>query len=215
MALRRKGIFVSRKRVERLMRENGLQASKVVRHHGGDLWYVAAPTDLLKRKFSVKALDRVWMGDFTDIPTDEGVLKLAAIEDACSRAIVGYAMSSICDTSLALRALSHAKRWRKPRAGLIYHVDRGSQFRSWRHEAAVENMGALSSYSAKGTPHDNACIESFFATLQKELFEDSHFTTKRQARSAVARFIRYYNFDRLHSTLGFNTPAEIQLAKAA
>jgi putative transposase len=197
------------------MRENGIQGCPVRPRRGGELWYVAAPTDLLRREFRVSTLDSAWMGDMKEIATSEGVLRLAAIEDACSRAIVGYAFGVVANTSLTLRALAMARRRRNPKMGLICHSDRGSQYRSRRYETAVERMGGKSSYSAVGVPHDNACIESFFATLQREVLDDAYYRTRAQAKSAVLKFISYYNTERLHSTLGYRTPTEVQEARAA
>ena len=164
------------------------------------------------------ALDRVWVADFTYIPTREGMLYLATVLDLGSRRCVGWAMRDTMEVELTLSALRMAREARRPAAGLIHHSDRGSQYASGDYHAELTAHGMVASMSAKGDCYDNAVAESFFSTLEFELLMRNDWQTREEARRAIFRYIEtWYNRKRRHSTLGYLSPAayEMQLQEAA
>ena len=219
--MREHGLRISRKRVERLMREEGLCARRRRQFRGsttdsGHAQPIAA--NLLDRQFRVETVagvDRVWVGDITYLPTQQGWLYLAVVLDLKSRRVVGYALSPSLETKLVRQALEQALRRRQPALGLIHHSDRGSQYASSEYRELLERAGIRQSMSRKGDCWDNAVAESFFATLEWELVDRSQWSTRVQAGRAVAEYIEnWYNPERRHSSLGYRSPEwyETQLA---
>lgn len=216
------GERVARKRVARLMREDGLVGRRRqtgVRTTDSDHAEPVAP-NLLGRQFTLAdhpVPDRVWCGDLTYIPTREGWLFLAVLLDLATRRVVGWATGATLATTLPLAALHRALRLRRPPPGLIQHTDRGSQYASEAYRAVLAAHGIRQSMSRKGDCWDNAVSESFFATLEHELLADADFHTRHEAHTAVAAFIEsWYNAERRHSTLGYVSPVqyERQLAQS-
>jgi putative transposase len=190
--LRREGHGVNLKRVERLMRVEGIQGAYVPpkRRGGGDgvlgvdgvrIW-----PDLVKRDFQPDGPNQLWCSDLKQIPTGEGVLHLASVLDCFSRRIVGWAMGAVADAPLVARALQMAVARRRPGEGLIHHADRGCQFTAVTFGSACRAHGITQSNSRKGNPHDNAAKESFFASLEKSgcATGRSPPTSRRAARSS-------------------------------
>jgi transposase InsO family protein len=214
--LRRRGIGCSRKRTERLMREDGIRAKKKRRFRVTTDSNHSRPVapNLLQRRFAVKAgtgLDRVWVSDITYLPTREGWLYLAVVLDLASRRVVGWAMKDSLETALAADALTMALGSRRPTPGLLHHSDRGVQYASEAYQAILVQHGITCSMSRKGNCYDNAVAESFFASLEWELIEDSDWHTHEEARRAVFDYIEvWYNRQRLHSSLGYRSPAEYE-----
>jgi transposase InsO family protein len=215
-ALRRTGRRVGHNRVARIMRENELQARPKRRFRvttKADPSAVAAE-NLLARNFLVLEVNRVWVSDITYIPTTEGWLYLAVVLDLCSRRVVGWSMSSRLGTELVLRALWMAALRRRPAKDLLFHSDRGSQYTSHGFRKALEHAGMRQSMSRKGDCWDNAPSEAFFKSLKTELMEGGKaFTSREAARAAIFEYLEvFYNRARLHSTLGYMTPAEYEEA---
>ena len=215
--LRREGHEVNLKRVERLMRVEGIQGAYVPprrrRSTEGVLGVegVKAWPDLVKRDFQPAGPNELWCSDVKQIPTGEGVLHLASVLDCFSRRIVGWGMSPVADAPLVARALEMAVARRRPGEGLIHHADRGCQYTAVTFGSACRAHGIKLSNSRKGSPHDNAAKESFFASLEKERLRYRTFATHEQARSSVFQYIEeFYNRRRLHSTLGYRTPHEAE-----
>ncbi len=210
--LRREGWIVSRKRVRRLMLASGLVPITYRRH--------VATTDskhnlgvfpnLLERKFTAEAVDKVWVSDFTYIRTDEGWLYFCSVLDICSRRVVGWAVSRTIDRHLAIAALENAVQNRCPAPGFIFHTDRGCQYASSDFRNAVVRHGGLQSMSGPGNPYDNACAETFFRSLKVECVDAAHFATRRQAAQAIAEYLLFYNRRRIHASLDYRTPAEFE-----
>ena len=199
-----------RGRVERLMRANGIRAKQkrkfVVTTDSKHCLPVAE--NILKRKFDVDEPNRVWSSDITYIPTDEGWLYLAGVLDLCSRTAVGWSMSETLEKRLVLDALNMAYRRRRPGKGLIHHSDRGSQYASYDYANLLKSYGMRMSMSRKGDCWDNAVMESFFGTLKKELVHHRKYRTRAEARQDIFEFIEvFYNRERLHSSLGYMSPA--------
>ena len=212
----REGQEVNHKRVERLMRVEGIQGAYVPpKRRSGDgvlgVEGVKAWPDLVRRDFQPDAPNQLWCSDMKQIQTEEGVLHLASVLDCFSRRIVGWAMGAVADAGLVARALEMAVSQRRPGEGLIHHADQGCQYTAVAFGAACRAHGITQSNSRKGTPHDNAVKESFFASLQKERLRRRSFATHEQARSSVFQYIEeFYNRRRLHSTLGYRCPDEVE-----
>jgi transposase InsO family protein len=215
--LRDQGERVARKRVARLMREDGLVARPKRRRvprttdsaHGAPV----AP-NVLARRFAVDAVegpDRAWVGDITYVPTGEGWLYLAVLLDLASRRVVGWATGATLERDLALAALRWALRDRAPAPGLVHHTDRGSQYASGEYRALLLAHGLTCSMSGAGDCYDNAVAESFFATLEHELLAVSDWATRAAARQALFWYIEaWYNRERRHSSLGYKSPLQYE-----
>jgi transposase InsO family protein len=208
--LRAQGQGCGRHRVARLMRLAGLSAlhkrRRKVKTTMVDKRLPVAP-NRLKRQFRAKGPNQVWLADLTYIATDQGWLYLAAVLDLYSRQIVGWAMAKTMTAELTCRALKMALAQRRPLPGLIHHSDRGSQYASQPYQALLAAHGLIPSMSGTGNCLDNAPMESFFATLKRELIYRNHYLTRRQAKTAVFDYVEtFYNRVRRHSALGFLSP---------
>ncbi len=209
-ALRRHGIRCGRKRVARLMRAQGLCATRPRRRKprttDSQHSQPVAP-NLLARNFTASGPNRKWVADITAIATHAGWLYLAGILDVYSRRAIGYAMDTTRDERLVEAALDMALADRRPSAGLVHHSDRGSQYTSHGYRALLECQGIVLSMSGKGEPYDNALMESFFGTLKAECVERHDFQTPAQARACIFEYLEvFYNRQRLHSSLGYRSP---------
>jgi len=221
--LREAGLPTSTKRVARLMRADGLVArprkrGRVVTTDSNHADPIAP--NRLARQFDVHgvALNQVWVGDITYIPTREGFLYLATVLDLGSRRCVGWAMRNTMEVELVTSALRMAREARHPAPGLIFHSDRGSQYASEAYRTELTAHGMLASMSGKGDCYDNAVAESFFATLEFELIMKHDWHAREEARRSIFQYIEtWYNRKRRHSTLGYISPVvyEAQLQVAA
>jgi putative transposase len=212
--LRREGRRHARRRVARLMREMGLAARRgrrrTPRTTDGRHDLPVAP-NLLERHFAAERPDTVWLADISYIPTDEGWLYLAAIEDMATREIVGWSMADHLRGGLARDALVMALQRCRPPEGLIHHSDRGVQYAAGPYREVLERHGIRQSMSRRGNCLDNAPMESFFASLKREQVHLTRFRTRAEAKAAVFDYIEiFYNRQRLHSALGYRTPAEVR-----
>jgi transposase InsO family protein len=163
----------------------------------------------LNRQFEVDAPDRVWVGDITYIRTASGWGYLAVILDLHSRLVVGWALADHMRTELVETALICALGKREPSKDLLHHTDRGSQYASASYRDRLAALGIEVSMSRRGDCYDNAVVESFFGTLKQELVHHARWTELTDARAAIHDYIEvFYNRQRLHSSLGYRTPAE-------
>jgi putative transposase len=208
------GVRVSRKRVARLMHRLGIEG--VSRRGKRPLTTKradAAPaaSDLVRRRFQAPGPDRLWVADITSVPTWEGYLFLASVLDAWSRRCVGWSMRNDLRAELVLDALGMAVTRRRPERGLIHHSDRGSQYTSLGFGKTLTDAGILQSIGRRGDAFDNAVAESFFATLETELFDRRTFKNRDQARLEIFDFIEgFYNPHRRHSALGYLSPERFE-----
>jgi len=213
--LRTRGTRVCRHRVARLMREQRLQARRRRKFvcTTDSRHALPTPSNLLDRKFTVDAPDRVWAGDVTFLPTAEGWLYLAVLLDLYSRRVVGWAMSERNDEALTLAALQMAIDQRQPGLGLLHHSDRGTTYASCGYQDVLAKHGMVCSMSRKGNCWDNAVVESFFSTLDIECARGVAFSSRATARRQVVNYIlAFYNPTRLHSSLGYMSPMEFERA---
>lgn len=206
----KEGIPVSKRKVAKRMKELGLKAASARLFVSTTDSNHNRPTyeNHLDRNFNPEAPNLVWVTDITYIHTGEGFVYLNPIIDLFSRRIISFRILDHMGTSLCLGALEEALALREPREGLIHHSDQGSQYTSNDYVNALEEQKAIISMSRKGTPYDNACAESFFASLKKEYIYQHAFETKREAMEAINFYIRFYNHKRTHSTLGYLSPIE-------
>jgi transposase InsO family protein len=207
--LRRDGVHVSRKRVARLMREAGLRAKGRRKYKATTDSNHAQPVapNLLQRDFHAERPDAVWVSDITYIWTRQGWMYLAVILDLYSRKVVGWSLAERMTAALVCNALNVAVRLRRPRPGLVFHSDRGSQYASHAFRRRLWRSRMRQSMSRKGDCWDNAVAESFFATLKKELIRDRVIDTRDAARAEVFEYIEvFYNRQRAHSLLDYETP---------
>ena len=169
--------------------------------------------NVMDRQFEPEASNQAWTADITYIPTREGWLYLAAVEDLHSRQIAGWSMGERADSRLVVDALEMAISRRLPGAGLVAHSDRGSQYASEDYQLLLAGHGITCSMSRRANGGDIAPMESFFASLKKELVHDEDYQTREEARGSIFEYIEvFYNRVRRHSTLGYKSPIEYERA---
>lgn len=207
----RDGVEVGKDRVARLMRADGLRGRVRRRFKATTDSKHAEPiaANVLNREFTAQASDSVWCADITAIWTASGWVYLAAILDLATRMIVGWSMARHMRTELVEGALLSALAWRKPASKLVHHSDRGSQYASELYQKLLKLHGIECSMSRKGNCYDNAVMESFFGTYKQELVFHESWNGLLDSRAATHEYIEvFYNRQRLHSYLGYKTPAE-------
>jgi transposase InsO family protein len=202
--------------VARVMREHGVRAKTkrpfVPRTTDGAH---ASPVagNALARDFAAALPDTKWVADITYVWTAEGWLYVAGVLDLCSRRLVGWSMADHMETSLVAGALGMAVARRCPGAGLLHHSDRGSQYASDAYQGLLAAHGIEVSMSRAGDCWDNACMESFWATLKTELVHHEDYATRAEARASIFEYVEvFYNRKRLHSTLGYVSPEAFEAA---
>lgn len=207
------GFTISQKTVARMMQEMGLSAAPkekyvVTTDSNHDLKIYP---NIVKRQFHVQKPNQIWVTDITYIWTLEGWIYLASVMDLFSRKIVGWSLDSNMKKELPILALRMAIVSRQPGEGLIHHSDRGSQYCSNDYTEILEEKNMQISMSKKGDPYDNACIESFHATIKKDLIYRRRYTTRAEAIKSINYYISsFYNDRRKHSTLGYRSPNQFE-----
>ncbi len=212
--LRGQGFAVGRRRVARLMRDNGLAGRPRRRFRGtttDSQHDQAIAPNLLERDFSAQQPSQVLVGDITYLPVRHGWVYLAVLIDLFSRKVVGWAMDDNMQTSLCLEALRQVTATRHGLPGAIHHTDRGSQYASADYRKALHDAGLVQSMSRKGDCWDNAVAESFFGTLEQELVDGKVWYDLPAAKKAVGDYIHsYFNAERRHSTIGGISPVDFE-----
>ena len=199
--------------VARLMRENGIVAktARKFRCTTDSNHDLPVADNLLGWQFDPASPNEAWVADIMYIPTRAGWLYLAAVEDLYARRVVGWSMANHLESRLVVDALTLAVQRRLPGEGLLAHSDRGSQYASDHYQRLLARHGITCSMSRRADCWDNAPMESFFASLKKELVQDADFATRAEARAAVVEYIEvFYNNQRRHSSLGYVAPAEYE-----
>jgi putative transposase len=202
-------VRVGRKRVARLMKGAGISGVTPRKRYRTTIRIpgITPATDLVERQFRPDRPNVLWVADITYLRTGEGWLYLAAVQDAYSRQIVGWAMATHMRATLVVDALKMALARRRPPPGLIHHSDQGSQYVSLAFGRAAGDAGIAVSMGSRGDAYDNAVAETFFATLKKELVNRRTWPDRLELQSAVFEYIEaFYNRQRRHSTLGMLSP---------
>jgi len=212
--LRRQGQVCNHKRVERLMRQEGLKArsgrKRKVRTTQSDHDQPVAPNLLLDRPAPAK-IDEVWVADITYVPTAEGWLFVAAVMDLYSRQILGWSVWESLAARGALQALARARVKRGYPRGVIHHSDRGIQYACAEYRRELQRHGLVASMSRKGNCYDNAAMEAFWSTLKREALEQSESWSSDRVRRELFEFIESdYNRSRLHSSLRYRSPVDFE-----
>jgi len=211
--LNARGHECSENTVAELMREQGIRAKaprRFVRTTDSNHRLPVAE-NILNRDFDPEGPNEKWCADITYIPTREGWLYLAVVEDLFSRKVVGWSMDQTMESRLVVDALSMAITRRRPDAGLLAHSDRGSQYASEHYQRVLSADGIVCSMSGVGQCWDNAPVESFFGHLKCEIASGEMFATRDQARAEIFEYLEvFYNRVRLHSSLGFLSPDEFE-----
>lgn len=217
-ALRVDGHRVGRRRVARLMAEENLRPRlkrRFARTTDSRHQKPVVP-NVLEREFAVGEPNKVWASDITYVHTRRGWAYLAAVLDLGSRKVVGWQVGPTMEESLVLSALAQAIEQRRPPPGLIHHSDRGTQYAGHAHRGLLAEHGMVCSMSRRGNCWDNACVESFFSTLKRELPNDLVFEDWRSVEQAVFEYVEgHYNTGRPHSALGYLTPNAYEQEHAA
>lgn len=205
--LRHQGYNVSHRYIKALMQElnvSGVSNYKPVSH--------AKPTQILNqliRKYHIYSINRLWVTDITELKVATKKLYICICLDAFSRFVVGVSFSTTCDTFLTIKALRKALQNRQP-ANLIIHSDNGAQYVSTVYEAFLKKHHIQHSYSRPATPSDNPIAESFFSILKRELYRRNSYSSIQTLQKAIVRYIRFYNYKRIHSSLGYLSPKEFE-----
>ncbi len=212
--LRASGVRVGRKRVERLMRQQGLTARPPRRKYRAavvEQAVAAVAENVLERQFDTDRPDQVWVTDVTYIRTWQGWLFLAVVIDLFSRKVVGWSMADHMRTELVLNAFESAAGRRLATSGLLHHSDRGSQYTSWSYQRALRDAEVRCSMSRRGNCYDNAVVESFFGSLKTERVHRHSWPTRDEARLAIHDYIgTFYNPKRRHTANGLVSPDEFE-----
>ena len=210
----KRGVRVGKQRVQRLMQKHGIRARGRRRFRVATIdsrHTLPVAPNRLDRNFSPPRPDTAWSGDITYIGTDEGWLFLAVVIDLFSRRVVGWSLQPQMQRSLVIDALEMAWQQRRPAKGeLLFHSDRGSQYASEDFTRILDEHGITPSMSRKGNCWDNAVSETLFGSLKVEWLHGKRFHTIREAKDAVLEWLRWYDRNRLHSTLGYASPAEYE-----
>lgn len=219
-AIHRDGQRVDRKTVAGIMRELGLRSpatEKAFRRAKARRLRGADPVDLLARNFTALRPGAILVGDITYVSTRQGWLYVATVIDLASRSVLGFATGSRMTTSLITRAMTAARNTGLLGRGTIFHSDHGTQYRSKQFANYCARNGIRQSMGSRMECWDNAAAESFFSKLKGERLEWLTFTTRQAAAAEVSNYINHFNNQRLHQTLGYQTPNErlTQLQAAA
>lgn len=212
--LRRCGQACNHKRVERLMRQQGLRGAtgrrRKIKTTHSDHDHPIAP-NLLRGRPAPRQPDEVWVADITYVPTAEGFLFLAAVMDLYSRMILGWSLWRRLEAGGALQALQRALVKRRYPRGVIHHSDRGVQYASLEYRKHLSECGLVASMSRKGNCYDNAAMEAFWSTLKREALEESAQWSVDRVRRITFEYIEaIYNRSRLHSSLGYQSPVDFE-----
>lgn len=219
--LKKQGCRCSRRTVEKLMKSQQIRSkcSRRFRVRTTDSKHAhpVAPNRLNRQFQQQRSINQVWLADITYVPTDEGWLYLAAVMDLASRRIIGWATADHLRAELPLAALHQALQQRPRAEGqeLLHHSDRGVQYACGNYQQVLAQHGIECSMSRSGDCYDNAVMESFFKTFKVELVHHEHYRTRQEARTSIYPYIElFYNHQRLHSSLGYQSPAEYEASLA-
>jgi len=214
-ALADQGIRISRRRVERLMRLGGLTARvmRVYRRKAGTHRWFGQHPNRVQRTVATRR-DQIWVGDVTYLPVGGCWWYLVTVLDQYSRRVLSWRLGSVRDGRLTRAAIDAAVRRRRPERGLIFHSDRGSEFLGSTFSHHLQKHGVCQSVTRGGSPDENAHMESFFHSLKADLIHGEKFRDVRDLRRQLHRYVRYYNYRRLHSSLQYQAPVDYERGAA-
>lgn len=211
-AMREMGYRIGKKRVSRIMRENGLKAkvATIYKAQPGLKQFIAAiPYSELSER--ADQLNKVWVGDVTYLRVNGEWRYLAVVMDKCSRRILGWSLGDRRDAKLTWKAMSYALKDRNAPKGLIFHTDRGIEYRAHDFTRRVAKRGIQQSMNRPRRMNDNAFMESFFANFKSErIHKEPEFRDEHQLRAVIRDYICFYNKERSHSSIGYLTPVEYE-----
>ena len=208
-ALKREGETVGKRRVERLMRENGIKACSATMYRrtpGTDRFF--GSIDNKVHEIEVTASNQVWVGDVTYLKVDGEWRYLAAVMDRCDRELLGWSISKERTVRLTRRALANAMRSRQSGPGTIFHSDRGTEYLGEKYQKSLKKAGITQSTNRRLRMTDNAHMESWNKSLKSDMYHRREFASDRELYRAIKAYVYFYNNERLHSSLGYRTPAE-------
>lgn len=210
--LRAKGLPCSVRRVNRLMKELGVKASTsgLYHWHPGIGDHYSASGNQLAEAGAASSTNVQWAGDFTYVRTGKGWLFHAVVMDLFSRRIIGWSFSRDRNAELTKSALQMALSERPIQSGCLFHSDQGTEYAALEYRDLVESAGLRQSMSRRGTPRDNALVESYFGKMKSELVHQSQFANQIEATAHIMAYIEFYNRERIHTSLNFNSPAEYE-----
>lgn len=211
--LKKEGYSAGQKRVHRLMKKAGIQSIIIKKYRPQtSKGSVVERPNLLVQDFSTSSINEKWVADITYIHTlRDGWCYLATVMDLHSKKVVGYSFSRTMTTELVMKAFNNAYAIQRPEEDLIFHTDLGSQYTSEEFQNHLKTKGMKQSFSKKGCPYDNACIESFHAILKKEEVHHVRYFDYHSAKIALFKYIEsWYNRQRIHWSLGYLTPQEVE-----
>ena len=214
-ALTARGYRLSRRRVERLMRVGGWRArvARVYRRTTGThRWFGQYPNRV--RGTQASAPNQIWVGDLTYLAVAGRWWYLAAVLDQYSRRVLAWRLAATRDSALTRAVVDAALRRRRPRVGMIFHSDRGSEFLGTPFRQRLTCSGVQQSMTKGGAPDENAHMESFFHSLKAEMIHGRSFAAVGELRQQLRRYLRYYNYQRLHSALGYQSPVDYERGAA-
>ncbi len=209
--LQQRGYRVKKEYVARIMRDLGLSS---IRNQSKSTYEFLnkKPKNIVQQQFSVSAPNRTWVSDVTCFKYNGHWMYICAIIDLHSRMVVGYHIGKRNSTQLLGTTLRKAWEARNPAPGLVFHSDRGTQYRSHAFLEKLDKYGIVQSLSRPGNPHDNAVIESFFSSMKREELYRREYTSEYAFREGVAKYIAFYNNKRPHSSMNHKTPAQVEQA---
>lgn len=213
-AIRKQGLRINKKRINRIMKGNGIKAKtkrkfKITTHRNSKH---SVSENLLQGNFAVQKINQVWTSDITYVWTKEGWLYLAVVMDIYSRKIIGWSLGNNLSAELVIRAITMALVNRTPGKEVIFHSDRGSQYTSASVRNILSVYGLKQSMSSTGNCYDNAITETFFHTIKTELIFWNKYQSREEAKKSIFQYIEiFYNRQRLHSSLNYSSPVEFEL----
>jgi putative transposase len=214
-ALKRSGELTSKRRIERLMRENGIQAcsERLYRRMTGlSRQFVMVKNEI--RELEITGVDQLWVGDVTYLKVSGQWRYLATVMDRHSRRLLGWALGKERTTALTCRALKQALRARQPKGLPMFHSDRGVEYISTTYRETLKKAGMTQSVNRPRRMNDNAHMESWNKTMKSDLYHRKEFASDRELRESIRSYVDFYNYERLHSSLGYMSPVEFEQACA-